>query len=307
MFEPFCIKRNKQPKFAPVSKILFYLIIKPLSYLSMWILYGISNFLSFVFYYLVPYRKKVVISNLSNSFPEKSEKEIKHIAHKFYNHLCDLIVESVKLFSISEKEIAKRFVVNNPEFLQPFFDEGKSVIIVGGHYNNWEILASGIDNQVPHESVALYSKLNNVFFNEKMKASRGKFGLRMVTTKDSFAYFKEKSDSPRMTIFGADQSPTYSKNVHWMTFLNQETAVALGTERFAKKYDLPVVYGAINKVKRGHYTLDISLITDSPKETEDGFITETHTQILEKYILDHPEYWLWTHKRWKRKRRKDEL
>lgn len=248
-----------------------------------------------------------MVRNLTSSFPDKTEKNIRQITRKFYNHLCDIIVESVKLFSISKQEIAKRFVVNNPEILRPFFDKGRSVIIVGGHYNNWEILASGIDNQVPHESVALYSKLNDKFFNEKMKSSRGKFGLRMVTTKESFAYFKEHTDTPRMTIFGADQSPTYSKNVHWMTFLSQDTAVALGTERFAKKYDLPVVYGAINKAKRGHYSLDISLITDTPKETEKGFITEAYTKILEKQIIEQPEYWLWTHKRWKRKRTKDEL
>lgn len=168
------------------------------------------------------------------------------------------------------------------------------------------MLASGIDMQVPHQSVALYSKLSNAFFNEKMKSSRGRFGLRMVTTKDSFAYFKEEADKPRMTIFGADQSPTYSKNVHWTTFLSQDTAVALGTERFAKKYDLPVVYGAINKEKRGHYSLKISVLTENPKETSDGEITELHTKKLEEQILAQPEYWLWTHKRWKRERKNDE-
>ncbi|MGB1037949.1 MAG: lysophospholipid acyltransferase family protein, partial [Bacteroidia bacterium] len=270
--------------------------------LPYWVLYGVSNFLSFVFYYLIPYRKSVVLQNLKNSFPSKSDKEVDIICRKFYNHLCDLIVESVKLFSISEKTISKRFIVNNPEVLQPYFDSGKSIIIVGGHYNNWEMLASGIDMQVPHQSVALYSKLSNAFFNEKMKSSRGRFGLRMVTTKDSFAYFKEQTEEPRMTIFGADQSPTYSKNVHWTKFLSQDTAVALGTERFAKKYDLPVVYGAINKEKRGHYSLTISVLTENPKETKDGEITELHTKKLEEQILTQPEYWLWTHKRWKRVR-----
>ena len=245
-----------------------------------------------------------MLQNLTNSFPDKSEQEIKELARKFYAHLCDLIVESVKLFSISEEEIVQRFKVNNAEILQPFFDAGKSVIIVGGHYNNWEMLASGIDSQVPHDSVALYSKLSNAFFDDKMKSSRSKFGLRMVTTKDSFTYFKEKHDVPRMTIFGADQSPTYSKSVHWTTFLSQDTAVALGTERFAKKYDLPVVYGAINKEKRGYYSLDISVLCDNPTATSDGEITELHTKKLEEQILAKPEYWLWTHKRWKRVRDK---
>ncbi len=216
--------------------------------------------------------------------------------------MCDLIVESVKLFSIKEEQINARFVVNNPEVLQPYFDAGKDVIIVGGHYNNWEMLAAGIDQQVPHDTVGLYTKLSNPFFDKKMKSSRSAFGLRMVTTKDSFAYFKEKHTTPRMTIFGADQSPTYSKNVHWTTFLNQDTAVALGTERFAKKYNMPVVYGAINKVKRGHYSLDISILCENPTDTKDGEITELHTKKLEQQIIAQPEYWLWTHKRWKRKR-----
>lgn len=285
-----------------MSQALYYLILKPLSYLPYWVLYGISNLLSLVFYHIIPYRKKVVMVNLENSFPNKSPQEIKTICRKFYNHLCDLIVESVKLFSISQKEINQRFVVTNAEILQPYFDKGKDLIIVGGHYNNWEILASGIDHQVPHDTVALYSKLSNLFFDKKMKSSRGKFGLRMVTTKESFSYFKEKHNTPQMTIFGADQSPTYSKNVHWTTFLNQDTAIALGTEKFAKKYNIPVVYGAINKIKRGFYSLDISVLCNDPKNTSDGEITELHTKKLEEQIIAQPEYWLWTHKRWKRKK-----
>ena len=289
-----------------MSKVLFYLILKPLSLVPYWILYGISNFLAFVFYYLVPYRKKVVLQNLKNSFPNKSEKEINEICKKFYSHLCDLIVESVKLFSISNEQILKRFKVNNPEILQPYFDRGQSLIIVGGHYNNWEMLAAGIDQQVPHDTVGLYSKLSNAFFDDKMKSSRSAFGLRMVTSKDSFVYFKEKHDIPRMTIFGADQSPTYSKSVYWTTFLNQETAVALGTERFAKKYDIPVIYATINKEKRGHFSLDISILCESPQHTKEGEITTLHTRKLEEQILAQPEYWLWTHKRWKRKRKENE-
>lgn len=274
--------------------------------LPYWVLYGVSNVLAFVFYYLIPYRKKVVLNNLKNSFPHKSDTEINEICKKFYAHLCDLIVESVKLFSISNEQILKRFKVNNPEILQPYVDQQKSILIVGGHFNNWEMLAAGIDQQVPHESVALYAKLSNDFFDKKMKSSRSAFGLRMVTTKESFAYFKEKHTIPRMTIFGADQSPTYSKSVHWTTFLCQDTAVALGTERFAKKYNLPVVYGAIHKVKRGHFTFDISILCDEPKASAEGEITELHTRKLEEQILAQPEYWLWTHKRWKRKRKENE-
>lgn len=284
-----------------MTKVLFYCLIKPLSYLPYSVLYAISDVLYVVIYYIIPYRKKVVLENLMNSFPDKNKSTINSICKKFYTHLCDLIVESVKLFSITDLEISKRFTVVNPTFLQTYFEANKSVLLVGGHYNNWEMLAAGISKQVPHDAVALYSKLSNVFFDKKMKTSRSAFGLRMVTTKESFDYFKEQYETPRMTIFGADQSPTYSKSVHWTTFLNQETAVALGTERFARKYHLPVVYGTIAKLSRGHYTLTFHRLCDNPEETKDGDITEMHTRLLEQQILAEPQYWLWTHKRWKRK------
>lgn len=284
-----------------MTKVLFYCLLKPLSYLPYQILYGISDVLYISMYYVFSYRKKIVLQNLHNSFPEKDKTSINLICKQFYQHLCDLIIESIKLFSIEQKQIKHRFKVLNPTFLQPYFDANKSVLLVGGHYNNWEMLAAGINEQVPHDAVALYSKLSNAFFDQKMKSSRSAFGLRMVTTKESFDYFKEHYKTPRMTIFGADQSPTYSKSVHWTTFLSQKTAVALGTERFAKKYNLPVVYGTIAKLSRGHYSLTFHKLCDNPADTKDGEITEMHTRLLEQQIVAEPQYWLWTHKRWKRK------
>ena len=285
-----------------MSRVLFYLIIKPLSLLPYAFVYCISNVLSFLFFHIIPYRKKVVIENLKNSFPKKNKNEINSIARKFYNHLSDIIIESIKLFSITQKQIELRFSVQNPEILQTYFDEGRDVILVGGHYNNWEILAVGINQIVPHDCVGIYTKLSDPFFEDKMKSSRSKFGLRMINTKEVTGYFKEKTETPRMTIFGADQSPTYSKNVHWTNFLNQDTAVALGTERFAKKYNIPVVFCSIIKLKRGIYTAELSVLTDTPHNTKDGEITELHTSTLEKQINTQPEFWLWTHKRWKRKK-----
>lgn len=257
-------------------------------------------------FFVIPYRKKVVLRNLTNSFPDKSEKEIKKIGFQFYQHLCDLIVESIKLFSISEEEIKKRMHTTNPELVNNYFNQNRSLIFVGGHYNNWEMLAVGIQPQIKHQCVGIYTKLSNAFFNDAFLKSRSKFGLKMITTREVPAYFSKGFETPTATIFGADQSPTYSKNIYWTTFLNQETAVALGTESFAKKYNYPVVYGVINKVKRGYYTFTYELLFDQPKDTELGEISEAHTQRLEKQILAEPQYWLWTHKRWKRKRNENE-
>jgi|TARA_B100001059_G_scaffold60159_1_gene55839 KDO2-lipid IV(A) lauroyltransferase len=285
-----------------VSKVIFYLIIKPISLLPYPIIYGISNVISFLFFYIIPYRKKTVTKNIKNSFPQKDKKELNTIARKFYTHLSDIIVESIKLFSITQKQIDYRFSIENPEILQTYFDQGRDVILVGGHYNNWEILAVGINQIVPHDCIGIYTKLSNPFFDDKMKSSRSKFGLKMINTREVTSNFIKKNKTPRMTIFGADQSPTYSKNIHWTNFLNQDTAVALGTERFSKKYNLPVVFCSINKWKRGIYSAKLSVLTENPQDTEDGEITEMHTSKLENQINTQPEFWLWTHKRWKRKR-----
>ncbi len=290
-----------------MSKLLFYLIIKPLSLLPFGILYIISDFLYVVLYYVIGYRKKVVEQNLTNSFPTKTKDEIKIITKLFYRHLADLIIESVKLFSISQKEISKRFVVTNPEIIDQFSNQNRSVILVGGHFNNWEILAVGIDQQIKHQSVALYARLSNAFFEKVMLSTRGIFGLRMVTTKNTVRYFADDSPNNTATIFGGDQSPTHNKNVIWTHFLNQETAVAFGTEKYASKYNYPVIYGGITKVKRGYYSFKLTLITDQPNQMEHGWITTEHTRILETQILEKPEFWLWTHKRWKRKRKPEEV
>lgn len=288
--------------FCIVSKVIFYLIIKPISLLPYPIIYGISNVISFLFFYIIPYRKKTVTKNIKNSFPQKDKKELNTIARKFYTHLSDIIVESIKLFSISQKQIDYRFSIENPEILQTYFDQGRDVILVGGHYNNWEILAVGINQIVPHDCIGIYTKLSDPFFDDKMKSSRSKFGLKMINTREVTSNFIKKNKTPRMTIFGADQSPTYSKNIHWTNFLNQDTAVALGTERFSKKYNLPVIFCSINKRKRGIYSAKLSVLTENPLDTEDGEITEMHTSKLENQINTQPEFWLWTHKRWKRKR-----
>ncbi|MFT5725582.1 MAG: KDO2-lipid IV(A) lauroyltransferase [Bacteroidia bacterium] len=290
-----------------LSRLLFYLVIKPISLLPFSILYGISNFLFFVLYGIIGYRKEVVTRNLQQSFPEKSTTEINEVAKQFYKHLADIIVESVKFFSISKGQALKRFEVKNPEVLDAFADKGQSVIIVGGHYSNWEIIAISLDLFIKHQTVALYSKLSNDFFNGVMLKSRGRYGIKMVTTKDSGRYFKEESGQTTATVFGADQSPTHNKNVIWTTFLNQETAIAFGTERYATQFNYPVVYGAIQRTKRGHYNFELSLITDDPSKMAHGEITLAHANMLEKQIKADPAYWLWTHKRWKRKKKQDEV
>jgi KDO2-lipid IV(A) lauroyltransferase len=285
-----------------LNLLLYYLVIIPISLLPFPVLYGISNLLYVLFYYVIGYRKKVIYQNISNSFPEKSEKERIEICKKFYRHFCDLIVESLKTFTISEKQVLKRVVCKNPEGIDKYFDQNRSVIIAGGHYNNWEIFAVAVDALVKHKTVALYTPLSNKYFDEKMRATRGKFGLTMISTKKIKRYLEEHSKDLMTIIFGFDQSPPNPRSAHWMRFLNQDTGVQLGTEKFAKDFNIPVVYGRINKEKRGHYSFEFFDVTDTPKETAPGEITEIITRHLEEDIRAIPQYWLWSHRRWKHKR-----
>lgn len=284
------------------NALLYYLVIIPISLLPFPLLYALSDGLNVLFYYMLGYRKKVVLQNIRNSFPDKTEKEHIEICKKFYRHFCDLVVESLKTFTISEKEVLKRVICTNPEVIDKYFDQKRSVIIAGGHYNNWEIFAVAVDALIKHKTVGIYKPLSNKYFDEKMRATRGKYGLEMISTKEVKTFFDTHINVLTATIFGTDQSPSNPNNAYWMKFLNQDTGVLFGAEKFAKEYNYPVVYGRLNKLKRGHYSLDFTDVTDTPKDTAHGVITEKITNLLEKDIQAIPQYWLWTHRRWKHKR-----
>lgn len=285
-----------------LNLVLYYLIIIPISLLPFRILYLFSDFLYLVLYRAVGYRVKVVRMNLKNSFPEKSDAELKKIEHLFYHHLCDVIVETFKSFTISQKEILRRMVLENPELPEKYFNEGRSILLCGGHYNNWEWIAVSLEQQIKHKTFALYTPLKNTFFENKMLRTRGKFGLTMISVKKTEAFFNETRDQITATVFGIDQSPRHPDRCHWMTFLGQQTGVMTGVEKYAKAYNYPVIFCNIDKVKRGHYTFRFSLITDQPCAEPEWKIIETATQLIEKQIITQPQYWLWTHKRWKHKR-----
>jgi len=285
-----------------LSYLLYYLVILPISLLPFPVLYGLSNVLYFFLYRIFGYRKKVVITNLRNSFPQKSEVEIRKIAGLFYRHLCDVIVESLKSFTISQQEIFQRLVLTNPDLLNSYYDKGKSIILSGGHYNNWEWIAVGLDQQVKHQTVAIYKTLTNNFFDEKMRNTRSRYGLLMISTKKVKSFLEESRDQLTATIFANDQSPRKTDNNFWMKFLNQDTAVPFGAEKFAKEYNYPVLFGCINKVKRGFYTITFEVVENDPVNSPHGYISEKTTKLLEEQIIKEPQYWLWTHRRWKHKR-----
>ena len=282
------------------SKILYYLVIKPISLLPYFVLYGISNCMFVIMYYVIGYRKKVIEGNIYSSFPEKSDQEKKIIVKKFYQHFCDLIVESVKNFSVSEKQISKRVKFENIEVLNKYYDRNKSVITIGGHYGNWEMFAVAVGKVSKLQQLAIYKPLSNQFFDKKMKVSRGISGLSMIPMKETKSYFQLENQPPRTIIFGSDQWPSNAKRAYWTTFLGRETPFLYGAEKYAKDFDWPVVYTEIVRVKRGHFEANYKLLTEKPNETEYGEIIEQFVRMLEETIEKDPAYWLWSHRRWKR-------
>lgn len=248
------------------------------------------------------YRRKVVMGNIKHSFPERTDAEHKEIERRFYHHFCDLVLESLKAFTISEKEVRKRVVCKNPEVINKYFEQGRSVIIAGGHYNNWEIFAVAVDSFIKHKAVGIYKPLTNKYFDEKMRNTRSKYGLYMISTRDVKKVFDEELGRMTATIFAIDQSPSNPDNCYWMEFLNQDTGILFGAEKYAKEYNYPVLYGRINKEKRGYYSFELFDVSTNPVETPYGEITEKATKMLEADIRHKPEYWLWTHRRWKHKK-----
>jgi len=283
--------------------LLYYCIIIPISLLPYPLLYFLSNTLYYPFYYIFGYRKKVILGNIERSFPEKSHGEHVAISKKFYRHFCDIVFESVKAFTITEYSVKKRIKCINPEVIDKYYDQNRSVIIAGGHINNWELFAIAVNRLIKHNAIGIYKPFSNKFIDKKMYNTRSKYGLYMISTKEVKQVFEEEKGRLTATIFGIDQSPSNPENAHWMTFLNQDTPVLLGTEKFAKEYNYPVVYGRINKIKRGYYSFEFFDVTDKPTETANGEITEKITRLLERDIQAAPQYWLWSHRRWKHKRK----
>jgi Kdo2-lipid IVA lauroyltransferase/acyltransferase len=285
-----------------LSALLYYLVIIPFSWLPLAITYRLADLLYVVFFYITGYRKRVVYDNMKRSFPDKSDREIKALMKQFYHHFTDLFVESLHVFTISEREAMNRMRFTNPGVFNKHFQEGRNIILAGGHYNNWELFAVAVAGALKHSTTALYKPLNNAFFDQKMRETRGKYGLKMFSIRQVKDLFESLSGTPSAIIFATDQSPRNASKAYWTTFLHQDTAVLFGTEKYAVEYGCPVYFGSIQKIRRGFYEVTFTLITENPKETTPGEITEAHTRMLEADIIRAPQYWLWSHRRWKHRK-----
>lgn len=229
-----------------------------------------------------------------------SEKEQGKIVRQFYRYFADLFAESVKNLTISERKLRKRLKVRNPEVMSKLYDQKKNVILLSSHYNNWEFLINGQPLLFDFKAVGIGMPLSNKFWDKKLNDRRERFGMAVVNANNYKEVLSNFSDKNTATLILNDQSPGKNENCYWTQFLGQETAFYFGAEILANQMDTAVVNAIIHKVKRGFYEIDLQLITTAPQNESYGFITQTYINQLEETIRQKPQYWLWSHKRWKK-------
>ncbi len=288
-----------------------YFLIKAVTWifhiLPMRVNYIFSDFLYFLVYHIARYRREVVRKNLKNSFPQKTFSELKNIERKFYHHLCDTFIETLYFDRISAEEAKKRVKFINPELANNYLDQGKSVVVFLGHYNNWEWLTTWALYS-EYRFYAIYKKLKSETFEKFYFNLRNRFGTFPLERAETFRQIisDNHQNMVNLSSFIFDQTPRIHEIQYWTKFLNQDSAVIVGGEKVARKINAAVLFAHMRKIKRGYYEVEYILITEKAGETDKFEITEKCTRYLEKIIMDKPQFWLWSHKRWKHKKPVDE-
>ncbi len=288
-----------------LGKLIFYLsfpIIFLISLLPFTVLYILSDVLFIFIYYIFEYRKKVVLQNLFHSFPEKSSNEIHQISIKYYHHLCDLLVESIKLCTISRQNLLKRCSIEgNKAILDNYFEKNISCIAVLGHVGNWEWASPVFSNYQHQQLYIIYKKISNTQVDTWVNKVRTRFGAKLIESQNAVRSLFINIKNAKLTILVADQSPN-PNNALWLQFLNQDTAVFRGMAVLSQKFNSPIFYLSVRKPKRGYYDFSYTLMVDEPQNYSELEIMKIFMLNLENDIKKQPEIWLWSHKRWKHKR-----
>lgn len=287
-------------RFLYLASLIF---IYPISVLPLGVLYLLSDLLHLILYRMLKYRVEVVRDNLKHSFPERSTSELADLEKRFYRYFCDLIVESLKAFTISESELRQRLVFEDTSPFKKHFDHNQSVIVMMGHWGNWEWGGLRFALEPLHNMYAVYKPQKSASADRLTQKLRTRFGNGLYRMKSTLRGMLENKDKVTATSFLADQSAP-DKNALRIQFLNQETKVFLGGAKIAKKLNQPVIYAGIKRVKRGYYSIHLEELASEPKNLEPEEIVKLFFQRLEKDIQVQPETWLWTHKRWKHTRNK---
>lgn len=289
-------------------KILYYIIYAVwyvFSLLPMRVHYVISDLMFWLLYKLVGYRRDVVRKNLTESFPEKSEEELQRIEHGFYHFFCDYLVETVKLMTISREEMKRRVVFKHAELVDEIMGSGQSIALYLGHYCNWEWVSSIPLWLNPNAWCGqVYHPLENKDFDKLFLKIRERMDAHSIAMQDTLREVvnHKRNNQPIIIGYISDQVPYWTNIHHWVNFLNHDTPVLTGTERIVHKMGHAVLYLDIHRVRRGYYEAEFKLVTREPQKMKDFELTDIYFEMLEKSIRRSPEFWLWSHNRWKRTR-----
>jgi KDO2-lipid IV(A) lauroyltransferase len=273
--------------------------IYALSLLPLQVLYIFATCLYWMLYYIFGYRRAVVSTNLRNSFPEKSDAEINLIEKRYYKYLAALIFEIIKMSTISKAELQRRFTFKNMEQLNQYAENGISVLACSAHYGNWEWGTLSIGLSYKGESYPIYKPLSNKAFDQWFNHIRTRFGNKLIAMRQTYRAITETRNTPTLFLFGNDQAPPKEESHQWMTFLNQQTSVQQGMEKIAIKTNRPVFYLKVTVLEKGYYQVECLPLCLDPAASTQQEITALHTSLLETIIREKPEYWLWSHRRWK--------
>ena len=262
---------------------------------------SLYNLLSYLINFIFFYRKKIVLNNIKLAFPNKSNLEIKNIYKGFRLYFINLICEIIKMFSSNISFYKKRITVHNINLINNYYNQNQSVIIIGGHYNNWEWAGPILSEIGKHHFVSVYKALSNTFFNKLMIKIRSRYNIDVVEMNDLVKYIFGNKKCKMIALI-SDQNPVVNEKTKWVSFFNHQVPVTDGPEKIAKKFNYPVLFCDIQKVSNGYYNISFEILEDIPQESKDGDITKKFFKRLEKQINDDPNNYLWSHNRWKHKK-----
>lgn len=274
-------------------------MLKILSFLPLFILGGITKLLYLLNNYIFRYRNTIIIENLQIAFPNKNDWERKKIQKAFYLNFFQLIGEIIKLISIKKSCLNKKVKIQNQEIIQHFVDKGRSVILLSGHYNNWEWMGAKISCSFNVPFVAVYKTISSSRFNQLMLSVRQRFGGKVVNMEESMRYFVQTTGQTQIIGMIADQNPIVQEGTPWLSFFGKVVPVFLGAEKIAKKYNYPVVFCNMEKKQNHHYIITFEVLAENPIETAELEITKKYFNRLEEQIRHSPANYLWSHRRWK--------
>jgi Kdo2-lipid IVA lauroyltransferase/acyltransferase len=281
--------------------LLFFISVLFIGLLPVPLIYGFSNLFRFIIFRFIGYRRDVVKKNLISSFPGIPDEELKRITYLFYKNLADILIEGIWAFTISRKQLLNRYRIINPEVIEPYADSGQSIIGVTGHYTNWEWGSLSASLQTDFKVVAFYKPLNNKYIDKFVRWSRSRFGTSLAAINETTITFEKCKNTKTLFLMAADQGmpKKISEKAYWVQFLNHNTPFLHGMEKHACLNNLPVIYINVQRVRRGCYSVELSVLTEKPSELEKGALTEMYARKLESVIIKKPENWLWSHNRFK--------